>query len=52
MAGMLAGLAVTLYVKFFTPIAWTWYVLIGSTVTFAVGWLVSVAAPPAEASNE
>ncbi|MEK7754025.1 MAG: sodium:solute symporter, partial [Acidobacteriota bacterium] len=52
MAGMLAGLAVTLYVKFFTPIAWTWYVLIGSTVTFAVGWLVSVAAGPAEASNE
>ena len=52
MAGMLAGLAVTLYVKFFTPIAWTWYVLIGSAVTFAVGWLVSLAAGPAEASHE
>ena len=35
-----------LYVKFFTPIAWTWYVLIGSAVTFAVGWLVSVADGP------
>jgi len=27
-------------------------VLIGSAVTFAVGWLVSLAAGPAEASHE
>lgn len=43
MAGMLAGLSVMLYVKFFTPIAWTWYVLIGTSVTFAVGYLASFA---------
>jgi solute:Na+ symporter, SSS family len=33
-AGMSAGLAVMLYVKFGTSIAWTWYVLIGTSVTF------------------
>jgi SSS family transporter len=38
MAGVLAGLAAVLYVRFVTPIAWTWWVPIGSTVTFAVGY--------------
>jgi SSS family transporter len=42
MAGMSAGLAVMLYVKFFTPIAWTWYVLIGTAVTFGVGYTGSI----------
>jgi SSS family transporter len=37
MAGMLAGFAVMLYVKFFTPVAWTWYVLIGTGATFLTG---------------
>lgn len=36
--GMAAGLALMLYVRFFTQIAWTWYVLIGTVVTFAVGY--------------
>jgi len=40
--GVLAGLAVVLYVHFYTPIAWTWYVLIGTAVTFATGILVSL----------
>jgi SSS family solute:Na+ symporter len=40
--GMAAGLAVILYVKFFTPLAWTWYVLVGTVVTFAVGALLSL----------
>jgi solute:Na+ symporter, SSS family len=39
--GMFSGLAVMLYVRFFTPIAFTWYVLIGTSVTFAVGLAVS-----------
>jgi len=34
MIGMSCGLAIMLYVKFQTSIAWTWYVLIGTTVTF------------------
>jgi SSS family solute:Na+ symporter len=37
-AGVLAGLAAVLYVCFATPIAWTWWVAIGSTVTFAAGY--------------
>ncbi|MGH9674522.1 MAG: sodium:solute symporter [Bryobacteraceae bacterium] len=34
MIGMVAGLAVMVYVRAATPIAWTWYVLIGTSVTF------------------
>jgi len=41
LAGMFAGLATVLLVFQFTKIAFTWYVLIGSCVTFAVGALVS-----------
>lgn len=41
MWGMSAGLAMTLYVRVFTPIAWTWYILIGTAVTFAVGYVSS-----------
>lgn len=42
MAGVLAGLLVILYVVLKTHIAYTWYVLIGTSVTFAVGLLGSV----------
>ncbi|MBZ5600714.1 MAG: sodium:solute symporter [Acidobacteriia bacterium] len=42
MIAMVAGLALMLYVRFATPIAWTWYVLIGTSATFAVGLAVSV----------
>jgi len=41
MCGMAAGLALLLYVRFFTPIAWTWYVLIGTSATFAIGFATS-----------
>lgn len=41
-AGMTAGLCVMLYVKFLTPVAWTWYVMIGTGITFAVGYLASL----------
>jgi solute:Na+ symporter, SSS family len=46
MAGMSAGLLVMLYVKLATPIAFTWYVLIGSSVTFLTGLLASLVFPP------
>src|SRR5262249_40420121 len=39
--GMFAGFAVILSVWRFTPVAFTWYVLIGSAVTFFVGSLMS-----------
>ena len=42
MCGMTASLAVTLYVKFYTSIAFTWYVMIGTAVTLAVGLLVGL----------
>lgn len=39
--GIVIGASVMLYVKFWTPVSWQWYVLIGSVTTFAVGWLAS-----------
>ncbi len=42
MAGMVAGLATMAAVKLYTPIAWTWYVLIGASVTFLSGCLWSL----------
>ena len=41
MCGMVAGLALMLYVRFATPIAFTWYVLIGTSMTFVTGILAS-----------
>ena len=38
MAGVVAGLAAVLYTCFATPVAWTWWVAIGATVTFAAGY--------------
>jgi SSS family solute:Na+ symporter len=46
--GVVAGLATVLSVKFFTPIAFTWWVLIGTVVTFTVGALVGIVAPQKE----
>jgi solute:Na+ symporter, SSS family len=37
LAGMIAGLATVLSVFQFTNVAFTWYVLMGACVTFAVG---------------
>jgi Na+/proline symporter len=42
MAGVVAGLGVILYVVLKTKIAFTWYVMIGTTVTFAVALLASM----------
>ena len=52
MAGMAAGLAAVIYVRFFTPIAFTWYVPIGTTVTFAVGLAAAVFQGAAPMSTE
>jgi solute:Na+ symporter, SSS family len=45
--GMATSIAVMLYVYFGTKIAWTWYGVIGSVVTFLVAWAVSYAFAPA-----
>ncbi len=42
LAGMVAGLLFLLGLKFATPVAWTWYVLMGAITTFAVGSLASL----------
>lgn len=39
--GVIAGLSTIVYVRWFTPIAWTWWVLIGSVSTFAAGYFAS-----------
>jgi SSS family transporter len=41
MLGMCAGLALVIYIKLATPIAWTWYVAIGTLTTFGLGWAAS-----------
>ena len=41
MCAMASGLVLMLYIRFFTPIAFTWYVLIGSSATFALGLALS-----------
>jgi len=48
LAGVLAGMAAVLYVRFWTPIAFTWYVLIGTTVTFSAAWIASRFQRPSE----
>jgi Na+/proline symporter len=40
--GVVAGLCIVLYVNLRTHIAWTWYVLIGTIVTFGVACLASL----------
>ena len=42
LAGALTGLASLVVVISFTSIAWTWYVPIGTSVTFAIGWTTSL----------
>ncbi|MDQ3181331.1 MAG: sodium:solute symporter [Acidobacteriota bacterium] len=40
--GMLTSIGLMLIIRFATPVAWTWYVLIGSLTTFFVAWLASL----------
>jgi SSS family transporter len=51
LAGMFAGLVAILCVWRLTNIAFTWYVLIGCSVTFLVGSAVSLLTPPAGTVN-
>src|SRR5580693_3877004 len=43
MAGLLCGVGVALYVWKWTAVPWTWWVMIGTCVTFGVGYGFSVA---------
>ncbi len=42
--GMLSGFVVEIYLWWFTAVPWTWWVLIGTVVTFCVGYAASLAA--------
>jgi Na+/proline symporter len=42
MSGMAAALVFMLLVKFYTTIAWTWYVLMGTIVCLIIGYAVSL----------
>ena len=41
LTGMFIGLAAMLYIHFCTPLLWTWYVLVGSAITFVSGTTAS-----------
>ena len=41
LVGFVAGLATMIGVRAFTPLAWTWYVLVGTIVTYLVGSIAS-----------
>jgi SSS family transporter len=41
-AGVAAGLSIVVGIHFYTPIAWTWSVLIGTLTTFGVGLFASL----------
>lgn len=49
--GMLCGFAVEVYLWKFTPVPWTWWVAIGTAVTFLVGYSVSIALAEAKDSE-
>jgi len=42
MVGMLCGLVAEVYIWLFTTVPWTWYVAIGTVVTFTVGYGTSL----------
>jgi solute:Na+ symporter, SSS family len=42
LVGMVCGLALNLYLWLFTQVSFTWYVVLGSVVTFVVGYAASV----------
>jgi SSS family solute:Na+ symporter len=52
LVGMLVSIFVMLYVRFMTPLAWTWYVLLGSIITFVVAYAASFAFKPAAGRDE
>jgi solute:Na+ symporter, SSS family len=51
MIGMLLGFASEIYLWQFTRVPWTWYVAIGTSVTFAVGYFASRAVSRNENKN-
>jgi Na+/proline symporter len=40
--GMVMGFSLELYLWLGTHVPWTWWVMLGTTATFIVGWTVSI----------
>ena len=51
MFGMACGFGIELYLWQWTHVPWTWWVTIGTSVTFAVGWTASVFIPTSGEPN-
>jgi len=51
-AGVVVGLGAILYVRFYTHIAFTWWVLIGALTTFAGGYLFSLVLPELKSNHD
>jgi SSS family transporter len=50
-AGMILGFVLELYLWLGTKVPWTWWVMLGTAVTFAVGWVVSIFFPSPHAAS-
>jgi Na+/proline symporter len=50
--GMLCGFAIEVYLWRWTPVPWTWWVAIGTAVTFSIGYLASAATGSREAQPD
>jgi SSS family solute:Na+ symporter len=50
--GMFVGFAAILWIHFYTPLLWTWYVPAGATITFLTGAVASLATRSAAARQE
>jgi SSS family solute:Na+ symporter len=52
MVGMACGFALELYIWLATPVPWTWYVMIGTCTTFAVGYAASLLTAAGQPAGE
>ncbi|HKU24549.1 MAG TPA: hypothetical protein VJQ54_03700, partial [Candidatus Sulfotelmatobacter sp.] len=50
--GMVLGFALELYLWLGTYVPWTWWVMLGSAVTFSVGWIISIVIKPGQRTPE
>jgi hypothetical protein len=48
---MILGFVLELYLWLGTKVPWTWWVMLGTAVTFAVGWVVSIFFPSPHAAS-
>jgi len=51
MVGMASSILIMSVIWYKTPIAWTWYVLLGTVACVTIGYTVSLFAPQSEVSE-